>query len=131
MLWPAPGRLTSRYGNRKHPIYGDYRFHAGIDIGGGLGARVSAADGGVVIFAGRASGYGTLVVISHGMVNGRDLSTAYAHMGSLSVREGQRVSRGQQVGVIGSEGNSTGPHLHFEVRVNGDPVDPLKYVSPP
>ncbi len=131
MLWPAPGRLTSRYGNRRHPIYGDTRFHAGIDIGGGLGARVSAADGGVVIFSGRASGYGTLVVVSHGTVNGRNLSTAYAHMGSLTVREGQRVSRGQQVGSIGSEGNSTGPHLHFEVRVNGDPVDPLDYVSPP
>lgn len=131
MLWPAPGRLTSRYGNRKHPIYGDYRFHAGIDIGGGLGARVSAADGGTVTYAGYARGYGTLVVISHGLVGGRDLSTAYAHMGRISVSEGQRVGRGQQVGSVGNEGNSTGPHLHFEVRRNGDPVDPLDYVSPP
>ncbi|HWH31199.1 MAG TPA: M23 family metallopeptidase [Egibacteraceae bacterium] len=131
MLWPAPGRLTSRYGYRTHPIYGDRRFHAGIDIGGGLGARVSASDGGYVTYAGYASGYGTLVVISHGTVGGRDLSTAYAHMGELTVREGQTVTKGQKVGEIGNEGNSTGPHLHFEVRLNGDPVDPLDYVDPP
>jgi murein DD-endopeptidase MepM/ murein hydrolase activator NlpD len=131
MLWPAPGRLTSRYGYREHPIYGDRRFHAGIDIGGGLGARVSAAESGIVTYAGYASGYGTLVVISHGTEGGRDLSTAYAHMGSLTVREGESVGRGDKVGEIGNEGNSTGPHLHFEVRLNGDPVDPLDYVDPP
>jgi murein DD-endopeptidase MepM/ murein hydrolase activator NlpD len=131
MLWPAPGRLTSRYGYRTHPIYGDRRFHAGIDIGGGLGARVSAADPGIVTYAGYAGGYGTLVVVSHRTVGGRDLSTAYAHMGDLTVREGQAVSRGDKLGEIGNEGNSTGPHLHFEVRLGGDPVDPLDYVDPP
>lgn len=131
MLWPAPGRLTSRYGYRQHPIYGDRRFHAGIDIGGGRGARVSAADSGIVTYAGVAGGYGTLVVVSHGTRGGRDLSTAYAHMGVLTVREGQSVDRGDKVGEIGNEGNSTGPHLHFEVRLNGDPVDPLDYVSEP
>ncbi|MCY7366180.1 MAG: M23 family metallopeptidase, partial [Frankiaceae bacterium] len=129
--WPAPGRLTSRFGYRTHPIYGDKRFHAGIDIGGGLGARVSATDDGYVTYAGPASGYGTLVVISHGTVGGRDLSSAYAHMGRISVRAGQLVTRGQPVGSIGNEGNSTGPHLHFEVRLGGEPVDPLRYVSPP
>ena len=131
MLWPAPGRLTSRYGWRTHPIYGDRRFHAGIDIGGGYGARVSAADTGIVTYAGVAGGYGTLVVISHRTVNGKDLSTAYAHMSQLSVVAGQSVGRGDKVGEIGNEGNSTGPHLHFEVRLDGDPVDPLDYVSPP
>jgi len=131
MQWPAPGRLTSRFGSRTHPIFGDTRFHAGIDIGGGLGASVVAADGGTVIVAGSASGYGTLVVISHGVVGGQDLSTAYAHMGRLTVSTGQSVSRGTKVGEIGSEGNSTGPHLHFEVRRDGSPVDPLRYVSPP
>jgi murein DD-endopeptidase MepM/ murein hydrolase activator NlpD len=131
MLWPAPGRLTSRYGYRRHPIYGDRRFHAGIDVGGGAGARVSAAEGGVVTYAGYASGYGTLVVVSHGLRDGRDLSTAYAHMRTLTVREGQLVGRGQKVGEIGSEGASTAPHLHFEVRVNGDPRNPLDYVDPP
>ena len=131
MQWPAPGRLTSRFGNRTHPIFGGTRFHSGIDMGGGLGARVSAADGGTVTFAGSASGYGTLVVVSHGVVGGQDLSTAYAHMGRLTVTTGQSVSRGTQVGEIGNEGNSTGPHLHFEVRLDGNPVDPLRYVSPP
>ena len=131
MLWPAPGRLTSRYGYRTHPIYGDRRFHAGIDIGGGMGARVSAAEGGYVTYAGYAGGYGTLVVVSHGRRGGRDLSTAYAHMGDLVVREGQMVDRGDKLGEIGNEGNSTGPHLHFEVRLGGDPVDPLDYVDPP
>jgi murein DD-endopeptidase MepM/ murein hydrolase activator NlpD len=88
---------------------------------------VLASKAGVVIISGPASGYGTLVVVSHG----GGVSTAYAHMSTLSVSEGDVVDQGQQVGRIGNEGNSTGPHLHFEVRVDGDPVDPLDYVSPP
>jgi murein DD-endopeptidase MepM/ murein hydrolase activator NlpD len=131
MLWPADGPLTSRYGYRTHPIYGDRRFHAGIDIGAGYGSSVVAADGGTVVYAGSANGYGTLVLISHGTRNGKDLATGYAHMSALLVTEGQRVGRGQQVGRVGNEGNSTGPHLHFEVRLDGEPVDPLDYVSPP
>jgi len=126
-LWPGNGRLTSRYGWRTHPIFGDRRFHAGIDLGGGYGAPVLATESGVVIYAGRASGYGTLVVISHG----DRISSAYAHMSAILVREGQSVGRGATIGRIGSEGNSTAPHLHFEIRVNGNPVDPLRYVSPP
>ena len=132
MSWPCYGcPLTSRFGWRTHPIFGDQRLHAGIDMGAGIGTTVHAADGGTVTYAGVASGYGTLVVISHGVVGGRDLSTAYAHMSRLTVSEGQGVSRGQKVGEVGNEGNSTGPHLHFEVRRNGDPVDPLDYVDPP
>jgi murein DD-endopeptidase MepM/ murein hydrolase activator NlpD len=131
MLWPADGPLTSRYGWRTHPIYGDQRFHAGIDIGAGYGTPVIAAESGTVVFAGEASGYGTLVLISHGTENGKDLATGYAHMSALLVTEGQRITRGQQVGRVGNEGNSTGPHLHFEVRLDGDPVDPLGYVTPP
>ena len=130
-LWPADGPLTSRFGMRFHPIFHEYRFHAGIDIGAGYGSRVSAAEAGTVVYAGAASGYGTLVVISHGTDNGVDLSTAYAHMSALYVTEGQVVGRGQPVGAVGNEGNSTGPHLHFEVRRDGNPVDPLGYVSPP
>jgi murein DD-endopeptidase MepM/ murein hydrolase activator NlpD len=125
-LWPGNGRLTSRFGWRTHPIFGDRRFHAGIDLGGGYGAPVLATESGVVIYSGSASGYGTLVVVSHG----GGVSSAYAHMSALLVREGQTVSRGQTIGRIGSEGNSTGPHLHFEIRLNGNPVDPLGYVSP-
>ena len=131
MLWPADGPLTSEYGWRTHPIYGDRRFHAGIDIGAGYGSSVVAAADGVVVYAGSAQGYGTLVLISHGSRNGKDLATGYAHMSALLVSEGQKVSRGDQVGRVGNEGNSTGPHLHFEVRLDGDPVDPLGYVSPP
>ena len=130
-MWPAPGRLTSRYGYRQHPIYGDMRFHAGIDIGGGYGAPVWSAEEGTVVHAGYASGYGTLVVISHGTWGGRDITTSYGHMSSIAVAEGQRVSRGTQIGQIGTEGNSTGPHLHFEVRRDGDPTEPLDWVSPP
>jgi murein DD-endopeptidase MepM/ murein hydrolase activator NlpD len=126
-LWPGYGRLTSRYGYRRHPIYGDRRFHAGIDIGGGYGAQILATETGVVIYAGPASGYGRLVVVSHGS----RISSAYAHMSAISVREGQLVSRGQTLGRIGNAGTSTGPHLHFEIRVSGEPVDPLDYVSPP
>ncbi len=131
MLWPADGPMTSRYGYRTHPIYGDTRFHAGIDIGAGYGAPILASGGGTVVFAGSSNGYGTLVLISHGTKNGKDLATAYAHMSELAVTEGQQVTRGQSVGRVGSSGNSTGPHLHFEVRLDGDPVDPLDYVSPP
>jgi len=130
-LWPADGPLTSRFGWRMHPIFHVLRLHAGIDIGAAYGAPVSAADAGVVTFAGESSGYGTLVVISHGTQDGRDISTAYAHMSQLLVGVGQHVGRGQQVGAVGNEGNSTGPHLHFEVRLDGSAVDPLGYVSPP
>lgn len=129
MLWPASGRLSSRYGYRTHPLYGDRRMHNGIDIAAPNGTRISSADSGLVLFAGAAGGFGNLVVISHRTVDGKDLSTAYAHMQSISVSEGQLVDRGQQVGRVGSTGASTGNHLHFEVRLNGDPVDPLQYVE--
>ncbi len=131
MLWPTDGVLTSRYGYRTHPIYGDRRLHAGIDIGAGNGTPIIAADGGTVVFAGSAGGYGNLVLISHGTKGGKDLATAYAHQSVLLVSDGQAVSRGQLIGRVGSTGNSTGNHLHFEVRLDGDPVDPLDYVSPP
>ena len=130
-LWPADGPLTSEFGWRMHPIFHEMRFHAGIDIGAGYGAPVWAADDGTVVYAGYASGYGTLVLISHGTVNGQDLTTGYAHMSALNVSQGDHVSRGQPVGQVGNEGNSTGPHLHFEVRLDGNPVDPLGWVSQP
>lgn len=131
MLWPAPGRLSSRYGYRTHPIYGDRRMHNGIDIAAPNGTRVSAAEGGVVTFAGDAGGLGNFVVISHRTVDGKDLSTAYAHMESISASVGQLVRRGQKVGGVGNTGASAGNHLHFEVRLDGDPVDPLRYVDRP
>ena len=125
LSWPVNGPLTSSFGYRRHPIFGDVRFHAGVDFGAGPGAPVSAADGGVVLFAGWGGGYGNLVVIAHD----GDLTTAYAHLSSMSVSTGQGVSRGQTVGAVGSTGNSTGPHLHFETRRDGNPVNPLAYIG--
>lgn len=127
MAWPAPGRLTSRFGYRTHPLYGDRRLHGGIDIGAGTGVPVRAADDGVVLLSYYSSSYGNLIVVDHGGV----ISTAYAHQDARLVATGDRVVRGQLIGRVGSTGNSTGPHLHFEVRVGGEPVDPLAYVSPP
>jgi murein DD-endopeptidase MepM/ murein hydrolase activator NlpD len=131
LLWPTDGQFTSPFGWRMHPIFHEMRFHAGIDIGAPYGTSVWSADEGTVVYAGYASGYGTLVLISHGTVDGKDLTTGYAHMSALLVSAGQHVSRGEQVGRVGNEGNSTGPHLHFEVRLDGEPVDPLGWVSIP
>nr|MDP9467024.1 M23 family metallopeptidase [Actinomycetota bacterium] len=125
-LWPCGGcPQTSSFGWRTHPIFGDRRLHAGIDMEAPIGATVRAAESGTVLIAGSATGYGSLVVVGHG----GSLSTAYAHMSIISVRSGQRVERGQKVGEVGNEGNSTGPHLHFEVRRDGEPVDPSGYVG--
>ena len=117
-IWPTSGTLTSGFGWR----WG--RMHEGIDIAAPTGTPISAAASGTVIHAGWMGGYGNLVVIDHG--NG--LATAYGHQSSIAVGSGTYVSQGQTIGYVGSTGHSTGPHLHFEVRVNGSPVDPLGYL---
>lgn len=124
MIWPVNGVITSPYGYRTHPIFGTTIYHSGIDIGVDYGTPVQAADGGTVVEAGWSSGYGYAVVIDHG--NG--LSTLYGHNQELAVSPGQAVSQGQVIAYAGSTGNSTGPHVHFEVRANGDPVDPQGYL---
>ena len=124
MTWPAEGEITSPFGWRVHPIFGTQRLHTGIDIGADYGDAIRAADGGVVIHADWMGGYGNAVIIDHG--NG--ISTLYAHNSQLLVSEGQTVSKGQTVARCGSTGYSTGPHLHFEVRQNGSPVNPLNYL---
>ncbi|MDQ3147282.1 MAG: M23 family metallopeptidase, partial [Actinomycetota bacterium] len=116
--------LTSPFGNRTHPIYGDVRLHAGMDFGAPSGTVIFAAGDGVVVAAGRRGGYGNAVIIDHG--NG--LATLYGHQRLFIVKEGQRVRKGDAIGEVGSTGNSTGPHLHFEVRRLGAPVDPLAYL---
>ncbi|WP_416671450.1 M23 family metallopeptidase [Egbenema bharatensis] len=125
----AGAPVTSEYGWRIHPIYGDERFHTGIDLGAASGTPVQAADGGTVVFANisgsMTSGYGQLVIIDHG--NGRE--TWYAHLNNMNVQEGQQVAPGDVLGSVGSSGGSTGPHLHFEVRENGEPVDPRQYIN--
>jgi murein DD-endopeptidase MepM/ murein hydrolase activator NlpD len=125
LAWPAAGPVISGFGPRTHPIFGDTRTHTGIDIGAPYGAPVVAADDGVVVFAGVMSGYGNAIVVDHG----GGLATTYNHLSSFSVSSGSRVGRQQTVGAVGCTGYCTGPHLHFEVRINGAPVDPMPYLQ--
>lgn len=125
LAWPlANPVVTSGYGYRVHPIFGTSRLHAGIDLRGSTGTPILAAGDGVVVSAGWRGGYGNTVIIDHG----GSLATLYAHQSRLYVSAGAVVRRGQAIGAVGSTGYSTGPHLHFEVRVNGTPVDPLNYL---
>ena len=120
LSWPTGGPITSPFGWRMHPIYRRMILHEGLDIGASMGATIQAAASGRVILAGWVSGYGNYVGIAHG--NG--VETGYGHCSQIFVAVGQDVQRGQAIAAVGSTGNSTGPHLHFEVRVNGSPVDP-------
>ncbi len=124
MGWPCSGPITSPFGYRTHPIFGTTIFHAGIDIGVDYGTPIHAADSGVVVYSGWISGYGSAVIIDHG----GGISTLYGHNQSLAVSEGQSVSKGSVIAYAGSTGNSTGPHCHFEVDVNGSPVNPMGYL---
>jgi len=121
-LWPARGIFTSGFGMRHHPLFGIWHLHTGVDIAATWGIPVLAAAEGRVLYAGWFGGYGKIVVIDHG----GGISTLYGHLSSLLVVAGDEVRRGQPVGRVGSTGYSTGPHLHFEVRVNGRPVDPVR-----
>jgi murein DD-endopeptidase MepM/ murein hydrolase activator NlpD len=131
MIWPvaiAGTKITSDYGTRQHPIQGVTNFHLGIDIGNaGFGAPAVAALGGVVTYAGELGSYGNCVIINHG----DGISTLYGHGQKILVEFGQTVQQGDIIMEVGSTGNSTGPHLHFEVRINGKTVDPLNYVKEP
>lgn len=125
MMWPVSGGwISSYYGNRLHPILGYYRWHSGIDIAIDYGEPIKAVEDGTVIFSGLNGGYGYCVIIDHG----GGISSLYAHCSSLTVRYGQNVTKGQTIAYVGSTGLSTGPHLHFEVRVNGSTDDPLKWL---
>ncbi|MGB9661760.1 MAG: murein hydrolase activator EnvC family protein [Moorellaceae bacterium] len=125
LLWPLPGytSISSPYGWRIHPLLGTQRFHTGVDIPAPLGTDIIAAEDGQVISAGYLGAYGNYIVIDHG----GGLSSMYAHLSAILVREGQEVKRGQVIGRVGSTGWSTGPHLHFEIRLGGEPTDPLQY----
>lgn len=125
---PISGPITSPFGWRTHPIFKSRIFHSGIDIGGPNGGAIAASNDGKVIYAGWYGGYGKVVILDHGIVNGKPITTLYGHMSSINVSNGQTVRKGQTIGREGSTGYSTGPHCHFEVRVNGKPTNPLSYI---
>ena len=126
-IWPVPSctLLTSPYGYRIHPILDYERLHAGLDIGAKFGEEIIAADGGTVLIAEYSDSYGNFVLIDHG----DRYSTAYGHMSEIAVEAGQEVKQGELIGYIGSTGWSTGPHLHFEIRLNGERIDPEEFFS--
>lgn len=123
-MWPVSGDITSYFGYRIHPILKKRKYHSGLDIAASSGTPIAASDTGVVIFSARNGGYGLMVTIDHGA----GISTIYAHCSRLLVKKGQKVTKGQTIARVGSTGLSTGPHLHFEVRRDGVPVNPLDYI---
>lgn len=125
---PSTGSVTSGYGPRLHPILKYVKIHTGLDIGAGDGI-VYTADRGVVLFTEYNVAYGNMTVIDHGTVGGLRITTLYAHQAAISVKPGDRVTKGQAIGVVGSTGYSTGPHLHFEVRVDGQTLDPEPFLK--
>jgi murein DD-endopeptidase MepM/ murein hydrolase activator NlpD len=122
--------VTSPFGSREHPLTGVTKLHTGIDFASPQGSQVSAASKGQVVFAAMTSAYGNRVVIDHGTVDGKRLETTYSHLLSLQVSVGQAVDAGAPVGLVGSTGLSTGPHLHFEVILDGRYTDPLPWLNP-
>ncbi len=125
---PVNGKITSPFGWRMHPIFKRKIFHSGVDIGIPYGTPIKAANSGRVIFVGWYSGYGKVVIIDHGKISGIPTTTLYAHMSATLTKQGASVVKGQVIGKVGTTGYSTGPHLHFEVRQKGNPVNPLNFV---
>ena len=119
---PVSGSITSNFGMRHHPILKKWKKHTGVDISASTGTSIKAADSGEVIYAGWLGAYGNAIIIDHG----GGMQTVYAHCSKLLVKKGRKVSKGKIIGRVGSTGWSTGPHLHFEVRKNGNPINPLK-----
>ena len=127
LAWPVPGytRITSKYAMRVHPITGQYKLHTGVDIGAPAGSNFIAANDGIVVKAEYNAAYGNMVIIDHG----GGISTLYAHGSEILVQLGQSVKRGESILKVGSTGYSTGPHAHFEVRLNGVVTDPMPYIT--
>jgi murein DD-endopeptidase MepM/ murein hydrolase activator NlpD len=124
-VWPVVGKLESGFGSRRNPFGGNsYEFHSGQDIDAAVGDPVVAGASGMVSFVGWQNGYGQLVVLDHG----GGLTTRYGHLSHIDVAQGQTVERSQFIGRVGSTGRSTGPHLHYEIRINDEPVNPLQYL---
>lgn len=123
-VWPARGWVTSDFGHRLDPFTGDRIMHKGLDIAAAHGAPIVAPSDGAVIFAGMESGYGKVIVLDHGY----GVKTRYAHLSTIDLKVGDHVKRGAKIGTLGNTGRSTGPHLHYEVRVNGMPENPRKFI---
>jgi len=123
-MWPVEGRLMSAYGQRTDPFSGEGAYHTGVDISAPTGTIARATADGVVIFADFLGGYGRAIVIDHG----HGITTRYGHLANFAVTPGQQVNRGDTIGYVGLSGRSTGPHLHYEVRINDTPVNPHKYL---
>jgi murein DD-endopeptidase MepM/ murein hydrolase activator NlpD len=128
MVLPGTGEVTSPFGPRFHPILHYVKVHTGTDFGAGDGI-VYAADDGVVLFTEFNTAYGNMTVVDHGKVGGLRITTLYAHQAAVGVKPGDRLTKGQAIGVVGSTGYSTGPHLHFEVRIDGEPLDPAPFLE--
>lgn len=131
---PVVGYITSPFGWRRHPIFGTNKFHTGVDLSGPNGIRIKASSAGKVIYTGWYGGYGKVVIIDHGEMQsgsykGQRFSTLYAHLSSINVNNGDTVGKGSVVGYEGTTGYSTGPHLHFEVRIEGKPNNPCRFVN--
>jgi murein DD-endopeptidase MepM/ murein hydrolase activator NlpD len=124
-LWPVIGRISSVFGEPRLTSSGETRLHKGVDICSPSGTPVLAATDGVVTFSGTESEYGRLIVIDHG----HKFSTAYGHLGKIRVQAGEKVVKGQAIGTVGLSGNTTGPHLHYEVRLNNSPVNPARFMN--
>lgn len=123
-MMPVEGWVTSEFGVRNHPIAKRFKMHNGVDIASPIGTPIKAPAGGKVVFAGRSGGYGNTVVLQHGY----GISTLYGHLSQINVKQGETVKRGDVVGELGTSGYSTGPHLHYEVSVDGIPDDPLAFI---
>jgi murein DD-endopeptidase MepM/ murein hydrolase activator NlpD len=123
-LWPVEGPVTASFGERIDPFNGEGAFHSGVDISAPVGQNVVAPADGIVVFADFMGGYGRAIVVDHG----HGITTRYGHLANFAVIAGQHVQRGDTIGFIGSSGRSTGPHLHYEVRINDTPVNPHKYL---
>ena len=123
-LWPVVGHLTGTFGERMDPFSGEGAFHTGVDISSQYGDSVRASADGVVIEAGDRAGYGRLVVVDHGY----GVTTYYGHLSTFNVLVGEQIRRGDRIGNVGVSGRSTGPHVHYEVRINGAPVNPMRYL---
>lgn len=124
LAWPVSGTITSPFGYRRNPFGGGMEFHQGLDIAAPMGTTITAAAAGTVISAGWYGGYGNYILIDHG----GGMATGYGHCSQIFVSVGQQVQKGQAIGAVGSTGYSTGPHVHFEVRIHGKPVDPAAYL---